>query len=216
MKRLKARISNTNLAERTGRLFRIPTDDAGALKAIHEFLRFQIKEHMTGDPVGQCDKAVADETVVRLVIYLRIWTSRVHDFPLARRFDYSSATPGAYDRNQIAGGITVAGGLPSPEIKTEMPGMKMPSASPTPTASPQMKMPMPAASPSPSPMTQMPGMQVGSMNMGPLVVSGDDMGIRVGSSEQNSMSMAAMGSGTSCNLRRRRCTCDIGPGTIGC
>jgi len=38
----------------------------------------------------------------------------------------------------------------------------------------------------------------GSMNMGPLMVmSGDDMGVRVGSSRTNVMSMGAMGSGTS-------------------
>ena len=36
------------------------------------------------------------------------------------------------------------------------------------------------------------------MDMGPLVVmNGDDMGIRVGSSDTNVMSMGAMGSGTS-------------------
>lgn len=87
-----------------------------------------------------------------------------------------------------------------------MPGMQMPMASPTPAASPQtqmnmpgMDMPMPAASPSASPMQQMPGMDMGGMNMdlGPLVVmNGDDMGIRVGSSDKNLMSMGAMGSGT--------------------
>jgi hypothetical protein len=50
-------------------------------------------------------------------------------------------------------------------------------------------MPMPAASPSPGSME--------TMNMGPLLVmSEDEMGIRVGSSEKNVMSMGAMGSGT--------------------
>src|SRR6266851_8861722 len=45
-------------------------------------------------------------------------------------------------------------------------------------------------------MEGMPGM--GSMNMGPLMVMmGNDMGIRVGSSDTNVMSMGAMGSGTS-------------------
>jgi hypothetical protein len=44
--------------------------------------------------------------------------------------------------------------------------------------------------------TDMPGM--GSMNMGPLLVMSDnDMAIRVGSSQNNLMSMGAMGSGTS-------------------
>lgn len=92
----------------------------------------------------------------------------------------------------------------SPQTHTHMPGMQMPSASPNPQASPQkmdMNMPMPSASPSASPMGQMPGMDMGGgmkMNMGPLMVmNGNDMGIRVGSSDTNIMSMGAMGSGTS-------------------
>lgn len=70
-----------------------------------------------------------------------------------------------------------------------------PSASPTPQ---KMDMPMPAASPSPG-AKGMEGMpEMGSMSMGPLMVmSGEDMGIRVGSSERNVTSMGAMGSGTS-------------------
>jgi len=59
---------------------------------------------------------------------------------------------------------------------------------------------MPSASPSASPMGQMPGMEMGGMkmNMGPLLVmSGNEMSIRVGSSETNLISMGAMGSGTS-------------------
>lgn len=79
----------------------------------------------------------------------------------------------------------------------------MPSASPNPQASPQqnmdMNMRMPSASPSASPMGQMPNMEMGgpNVNMGPLMVMTDnDMGIRVGSSETNVMSMGAMGSGT--------------------
>ena len=87
---------------------------------------------------------------------------------------------------------------PSPTpAQTQMPGMQTPKASATasPTPQMQMNMPMPAASPSPS---QMPSMQMsGSMNMGLLVMNGDETGIRVGSSEKNSMSMGAMGSGTS-------------------
>ncbi len=93
----------------------------------------------------------------------------------------------------------------SPQTQMNMPGMQMPSASPQ--ASPQQKMdmnmPMPSASPSsipsPSPMGAMPGMDmVGmNMNMGPLMVmNGNDMAIRVGSSDTNLMSMGAMGSGT--------------------
>jgi hypothetical protein len=88
----------------------------------------------------------------------------------------------------------------SPQQKMEM---NMPRPSPSPGASPQtMNMPMPAASPSPSAMQNMPGMEdkqgMSPMNMGPLMVMmGNDMGIRIGSSDTNVMSMGAMGSGTS-------------------
>ena len=126
----------------------------------------------------------------------------------------------------------------TPSQKTDMsnmPGMQMPTASPTPQASPSpgqktdtsmpMHMQMPQASPSPAAGAEtqggmgqmnMPGMAhgtqdksggmsgmdmssgTGSMNMGPLMVmSANDMGIRVGSSDTNIMSMGAMGSGTS-------------------
>jgi hypothetical protein len=91
----------------------------------------------------------------------------------------------------------------SPQTHTNMPGMQMPASSPNPQASPQQKMdmnmPMPSASPAASPRGQMPGMDMGgmNMNMGPLMVmNGTDMGIRVGSSDTNIMSMGAMGSGT--------------------
>src|SRR5437868_4507065 len=99
---------------------------------------------------------------------------------------------------------------PQPKMEMNMPGMQMPSASPSPGAqpgaSPQpqmnmpgMNMPMPGASPSPGAMGGMKGMPgMGSMNMGPLMVmNGNDMSIRVGSSETNLMPMGAMGSGTS-------------------
>src|SRR5207253_3023194 len=100
---------------------------------------------------------------------------------------------------------------PSPQQKMQMnmPGMQMPQATPSPgarsAASPQMnmpgmQMPMPGASPSASPMGQMPGMNMGgmNMNMGPLMVmNGNEMAVRVGSSDKNLMSMGAMGSGTS-------------------
>jgi hypothetical protein len=76
----------------------------------------------------------------------------------------------------------------------DMPGMTMPNAAASPS---------PAASPTPMDMGEMkaPGKgemgSSGTMNMGPLLVmSGEDMGIRVGSSDKNIMSMAAMGSGT--------------------
>jgi hypothetical protein len=80
----------------------------------------------------------------------------------------------------------------------------MPETSPKPQSSPehQMHPPAPGASPAPHPaghqMGNMPGMESGAMNMGPLMVmNGNDMGIRVGSSDTNIMSMGAMGSGTS-------------------
>lgn len=92
----------------------------------------------------------------------------------------------------------------TPQTKMNMPGMQMPAASPSPQASPQQKMdmnmPKPSGTPSPSPMAQMPGMDMGgmNMNMGPLMVmSENDMGVRVGSSATNVTSMGAMGSGTS-------------------
>ena len=101
---------------------------------------------------------------------------------------------------------TKASPSPTPAQMKDMPGMQMPAASPTPQASPQqmnmpgMNMPIPSASPSASPMEEMPGMNMGGMkmNMGPLLVmNGDEMSIRVGSSDKNLMPMAVMGSGTS-------------------
>ena len=92
---------------------------------------------------------------------------------------------------------------PAASPKTDrMPGMPMPAASPTPQAFPQhqMQMPMPAASPATTPVGQNVGMGMSglSMDMGPLLVMTDgDMGIRVGSSDSNLISMGAMGSGTS-------------------
>ena len=94
------------------------------------------------------------------------------------------------------------------DTKMPMPGMQMPAKSATPSASPKqmdpnMHLPAPGASPAPGTgghqMENMPGMGSGSgaMSMGPLMVmSGNDMSIRVGSSEKNLMSMGAMGSGT--------------------
>ncbi len=51
MQQLKAKIKYEYAETEQGALIRIATDDAEALKAIHEFLRFQITEHMTGDPL---------------------------------------------------------------------------------------------------------------------------------------------------------------------
>jgi hypothetical protein len=118
-----------------------------------------------------------------------------------------SATPQPSPQQMNMPGMQMPAASPSssPQTQMNMPGMQMPAASPNPQASPQQKtemnMPMPGASPSPGTMggmkgmDNMPGME--SKNMGPLLVmSGDEMGIRVGSSEKNIMSMGAMGSGT--------------------
>ncbi|HKV37529.1 MAG TPA: hypothetical protein VJP89_24510 [Pyrinomonadaceae bacterium] len=75
-------------------------------------------------------------------------------------------------------------------------GHEMPKPTPSPVAKPAAS-PAPAASPSP-----MPGMDESEgthrMEMGPLLLmEGEDIGIRVGSSESNMISMGAMGSGTS-------------------
>jgi hypothetical protein len=110
------------------------------------------------------------------------------------------------------------------KMEMNMPGMQMPTVSPDPQVSPQQKMdmnmPVPAASPGAAPqkmdmnmpmpqpnaspgtsmnansMANMPGM--GPMNLGPLVVmSGKDMGVRVGDSDLNVLSCGQMGTGTS-------------------
>jgi hypothetical protein len=99
---------------------------------------------------------------------------------------------------------------PSPGRKMDMP-MNMPMDNTTPQTGPS-----PTAGPDTSGgMGNMPGRPhaghdekqdvsgmdmsgAGSMNMGPLMVmSGDDMGVRIGSSEHNVMSMGSMGSGSS-------------------
>ena len=100
----------------------------------------------------------------------------------------------------------------SPQTQMNMPGMQMPAASPNPQASPEQKMnmPMPSASPSASPIGQMPGMDMSgtkgmeetlprnSMNTSPLLVmSGNNMGVRIGASESNVINLGQMGSGTS-------------------
>jgi len=51
MQRLKTRIGYTFESTRQGGYVRISTSDPEVLAAIHEFLRFQIKNHQTGDPL---------------------------------------------------------------------------------------------------------------------------------------------------------------------
>ena len=51
MKQLKVKIKYEFGESERGAFIRISTGDEDALKAIHDFLRFQIKEHMTGDPL---------------------------------------------------------------------------------------------------------------------------------------------------------------------
>jgi hypothetical protein len=46
----KDRIAYTYEATEKGGQVRIATDDPKALAAVHEFLRFQIRDHRTGDP----------------------------------------------------------------------------------------------------------------------------------------------------------------------
>lgn len=50
MKKLKSEIRYQYKETERGALVRISTGNADALQAIHDFLRYQIKEHMTGDP----------------------------------------------------------------------------------------------------------------------------------------------------------------------
>jgi hypothetical protein len=51
MKRLAGQIRYAFEATLRGGLVRIATDDAAARRAVHEFLRYQITEHATGDPL---------------------------------------------------------------------------------------------------------------------------------------------------------------------
>ncbi len=51
MKQLKESIKYEFDANERGAQIRISTSDPNALKAIYDFLRFQTKEHMTGDPL---------------------------------------------------------------------------------------------------------------------------------------------------------------------
>jgi hypothetical protein len=52
MQRLKSRIRYTYQESGTGGRVRITTKDSEALAAIHEFLRYQIREHAIGDDPG--------------------------------------------------------------------------------------------------------------------------------------------------------------------
>jgi hypothetical protein len=51
MKQLREKIKYDFGETEKGAQIRISTGDAEALNAIYEFLRFQIREHMTGDPL---------------------------------------------------------------------------------------------------------------------------------------------------------------------
>jgi hypothetical protein len=51
MQRLKKEISYTAEDTKLGAQVKIHTTNADAIKAVHEFLRFQIEEHRTGDPL---------------------------------------------------------------------------------------------------------------------------------------------------------------------
>ena len=120
-----------------------------------------------------------------------------------------SASPKAMDMNMPGMQMPATSPIPqtSSQQKKEM-NMPMPAASPV--ASPEkMDMPMPAASSGDKPGEMKPGASenvkgvagmpgTGSMEMGPLLVmSGQNMSIRVGSSDTNVISMGQMASGTS-------------------
>src|SRR5713101_468795 len=82
----------------------------------------------------------------------------------------------------------------STQTHRDSPGMKVPAAYPSPEQ--MMNTPSPMASPSPSATGHMHGAGTG-VDVGSLIVmEGDEMGIRVGSSGTNVISMGAMGSGT--------------------
>ena len=51
MKKLRAEISYKYEVADRGALIQISSANPEAVQAIHEFLKFQIKEHMTGDPL---------------------------------------------------------------------------------------------------------------------------------------------------------------------
>jgi hypothetical protein len=51
MERLKAETKYTFEETERGAHVRITTANADALRAVHEFLRFQIEDHQTGDPL---------------------------------------------------------------------------------------------------------------------------------------------------------------------
>src|SRR6185312_3854762 len=82
-----------------------------------------------------------------------------------------------------------------PEMKMETPHVHPAAPTSTPSASPQHDMDMPNAAVSPSPSTahDMNSMSTTSL----MVMNGSEMGIRVGSSQTNILSMGQMGSGTS-------------------
>jgi hypothetical protein len=52
MERMKSSITYKYEETENGGRVRITTSDPRALAAVHDFLRFQIKEHGTGDPLG--------------------------------------------------------------------------------------------------------------------------------------------------------------------
>ena len=56
MQKLKGEISYEYKETERGALIQISTANTQALQAIHEFLKFQIKEHKTGDPLESQNK----------------------------------------------------------------------------------------------------------------------------------------------------------------
>ena len=61
MKRLRSSIPYSSETMANGGRIRIETDSPEALGAIHDFLRFQIKDHETGDPLTVSNRLTAGD-----------------------------------------------------------------------------------------------------------------------------------------------------------
>ena len=143
----------------------------------------------------------------------------MQQMPAASNTPAPSASPQQMNMQNMPG-MQMPAGSPAPQaspspgqkMETGMP-MNMPMTHPTPQAGPSAaagagtqggmgNMNMPGMTHAGHDKTQGTGGMdmssgMGAMNMGPLMVmAGNDMGIRVGSSDTNVMSMGAMGSGT--------------------
>ncbi len=113
---------------------------------------------------------------------------------LAVRAQHTGHTPGVKNQSKKPAPSPTPSPSPSAEAMPGMPGMSMPAPSPSPAAARGNQ----KAQPSPQTQMKMPGEELAPMNAGgPLVMSGDDMAIRVGASQSNVMFIGQMASGTS-------------------